>query len=215
MLIFHTYARMWPMLIGVVALFAVLMGLISRVRIARLERPLRSRRVFWSCLISWLVLASACLTMIDEPYFEISQEIKNWMFMLSAFLGIPLTMPLLAGLVWAWQCRLRGESVMPGALASIMLAAFWLGCAASNVHDIIWCGAITKGFTQHFGAGSDILFFIAPAKWFGIPESVSADYAALGSFAIIFVMGELAVAAVSFARLARSYGQRLAPDPRG
>ncbi len=207
MLIFDTYVRMWPMLIGIVALFIVLIGLIWRVRAPRLDLDLRPGRVLWSCLISWLVLASVCLTLIDEPYFSVSQDVKNWMFMLSAFLGIPLTMPLLAGMVWAWGCRVRNEPVMLGALVLVMLAAFWLGCAASNVHDIVWCGVITDGYTKHYAAGSDIAFFIEPAKWVGIPESISADYASLGPFAIIFVVGELMVFAASFGRLNHSYAR--------
>ncbi len=201
MLIIETYARMWPMIIGIVALVLAIMGLIWRVRNPRFERPLRPGRVLWSCLI----LASVCLTLIDEPYFNVSKEVKNWMFMLSAFLGIPLTMPLLAGMVWAWGCRLWNESVALGALVLVMLAAFWLGCAASNVHDIVWCGVITDGFEKHYGAGSDIAFFYEPATWLGIPRSVAADYASLGPFAIIFVAGELAIFATAFVRLNRSY----------
>ena len=205
MLIFETYARMWPMIIGIVALVIAIMGLIWRARLPRFERLLRPGRVLWSCLIAWLILASVCLTLIDEPYFNVSKEVKNWMFMLSAFLGIPLTMPLLAGMVWAWGCRLRNESVALGALVLVMLAAFWLGLAASNVHDFVWCGVITDGFRKHYGAGSDIAFFYGPATWLGIPKSVAADYAALGPFALIFVAGELAIVATAFARLNRSY----------
>lgn len=205
MLIIETYARMWPLIIGIVALVIAIMGLIWRVRLPRFERPLRPGRVLWSCLIAWLILASVCLTLIDEPYFSVSKEVKNWMFMLSAFLGIPLSMPLLAGMVWAWGCRLRNESVALGALVLVMLAAFWLGLAASNVHDIVWCGVITDGFRKHYGAGSDIAFFYGPATWLGIPKSVAADYAALGPFAIIFVAGELAIFTTAFARLNRSY----------
>ncbi len=205
MLILETYARMWPMVIGIVALVIGLVGLTWWVRVPRFERPLRPSRVLWSCLIAWLVLASVCLTLIDEPYFNVSKEVKNWMFMISAFLGIPLTMPLLAGMVWAWACHLRNESVALGALVLVMLAAFWLGLAASNIHDIAWCGVITDGFKKHYTAGSDIAFFYKPATWLGIPESVAADYAALGPFAIIFVAGELAVFATTFARLNRSY----------
>ncbi len=139
-------------------------------------------------------------------YFNISKNAKNWMFMFSAFLGIPLTMPLLAGMVWAWGCRQRNESVALGALVLVMLAAFWLGCAASNIHDVVWCGVITDGFKKHYAAGSDIAFFYKPATWLGIPESVAADYAALGPFAILFVAGELAAFAATFARFNRASG---------
>jgi hypothetical protein len=205
MLIVETYARMWPMVIATVAVVVGIAALTWRLRLPRLEKSLRASRVLWSCLVAWLVLASVCLTLIDEPYFNISKNAKNWMFMFSAFLGIPLTMPLLAGMVWAWGCRLRNESVGLGALVLVMLAAFWLGCAASNIHDIVWCGVITDGFNKHHPAGSDIAFFYTPATWLGIPESVAADYAALGPFAIIFVVGELAIVATAFARLNRSY----------
>ena len=161
--------------------------------------------MLWSCLIAWLILASVCLTLIDEPYFNVSKEVKNWMFMLSAFLGIPLTMPLLAGMVWAWGCRLRNESVRAGGAGARHAGCFRLGCAASNVHDIVWCGVITDGFRKHYVAGSDIAFFYVPVTWLGIPKSVAADYASLGPFAIIFVAGELAIVATAFARLNRSY----------
>jgi hypothetical protein len=211
MLIFQTYARMWPMLIAIIVLIIVLATLTWRARLPRFERNLRPGRVLGSCLGAWLVLASVCLTLIDEPYFNVSKEVKNWMFMFSAFLGIPLTMPLLAGMVWAWGCRMRNEPVKLGALVLVMLAAFWLGCAASNVHDIVWCGVITDGFMKHYAAGTDIAFFYVPATWLGIPKAVAADYASLGPFAIIFVAGELAVFATTFARLNRSYPSPL-PD---
>jgi len=205
MLIFQTYARMWPMVAGILVLVIALIGLTLRLRLPLLERNLRPGSVLWPCLVAWLILASVCLTLIDEPYFNVSKEVKNWMFMLSAFLGIPLTMPLLAGMVWAWGCRLRSESVPLGTLVLVMLAAFWLGCAASNIHDIVWCGVITDGFTKHHPAGTDIAFFYVPATWLGIPKPVAADYASLGPFAILFVVGELAVFATTFARLTRSY----------
>ena len=196
---------MWLMVIATVAVAVGIAALTWCVRLPRLEKPLRASRVLWSCLVAWLVLASVCLTLIDEPYLNVSKEVKNWMFMFSAFLGIPLTLPLLAGMVWAWGCRLRNEPVALGALVLVMLAAFWLGCAASNVHDIVWCGVITDGFKKHHGAGSDIAFFYEPATWLGIPKSLAADYAALGPFAIVFVAGELAIFATTFARLNRSY----------
>jgi len=37
--IFETYARMWPLIIGIVALVIAIMGLIWRVRVPRFERP--------------------------------------------------------------------------------------------------------------------------------------------------------------------------------
>jgi hypothetical protein len=209
MLILQTYARMWPMVIAFIALVIALIALTSRLRLPRLERNLRPSPVLWSCLSAWLLLASVCLTLIDEPYFNISKEIKNWLFMFSAFLGIPLTMPLLAGMVWAWTCRLRNEPVPLGTLVLVMLAAFWLGCAASNIHDIVWCGVITDGFAKQHAAGTDIAFFYVPATWLGIAKPVAADYASLGPFAILFVGGELALFATTFTRLNCSYSKSL------
>lgn len=83
----------------------------------------------------------------------------------------------------------------------VMLAGFGMGCAASNIHDVAWCGIITKWYTQPYAAGGDLLAFATVGQWFGIPEKVLYDYAALGPCAAVMVLGELVFAAACLARM--------------
>jgi len=203
MLIFDTYVKTWPMCLASLGFFMVVAGLAYRVRIPRLDRELSSRRVFWACLGVWFVLLSVCLILVDKPHFDLAPHTKGWLFMFSAFLGIPLTVPLLACAAWALAHQVRGEGVKLSALLLVGLGSFGLGCAASNIHDVVWCGVITHWYTQHFKAGYDLDLFVAVGKRFGIPGPVLGDYATLGPYTILLVLGEVAVSVASFLRLQR------------
>ncbi len=168
----------------------------------------------WSCAVSstgvfvaftvlWVATMGICLTFVDSPYLNLSKAAIDWLFMLFAFLGIPLTIPFLTGAVWAFSHGARGERTPLAGLLLVMLAGFGLGCAASNIHDIAWCGIITKGYTVPYKAGGDLLAFATAGEWFGISEETLYDYAALGPCASVLVLGELVFAVVCFARIAR------------
>jgi hypothetical protein len=123
--------------------------------------------------------------------------------MLFSFLGIPLTIPMLTGAIWALSRGVHNERTPLSELVLVMLAGFGLGCAASNIHDIAWCGVITNWYTQPFEAGYDLVVFATVGQWFGISEEVLYDYATLGPCAAVLVAGELMVSVVCFLRLWR------------
>jgi hypothetical protein len=68
------------------------------------------------------------------------------------------------------------------------------------MHDVLWCGIITHGYSQPYAAGGDLVAFYFVANWFGIPETIRADYAFFGACMSIMVLGELLLAAVSLRR---------------
>ena len=203
MLIFEAYAKTWPMCLASVVFLLLVAALAYKVKATRLERDLSAKTVFWICLALWLVLLAVCLTLIDKPHFDLSSHTKGWLFMFSAFLGIPLTAPLLACAAWALAGHFRGETVNSTVLALLALGAFGLGCAASNMHDVVWCGAITDWYAHHHKAGYDLDLFVAFGRCFGIPRDVLSDYATLGPYTILLVLGELTISLASFVRLGR------------
>lgn len=204
MLVFETFKAIWPMCLGFIALFLAAGALVYFLRIPRWERSLNARAVFWVCCVLWVIFMGIVMTLVDSPYLPLSQGTITWLFMLAAFLGIPMAMPLLAGIFWALQCSLRKESIPLSTLLLVMFAAFGLGLAISNMHDILWCGIITDGFSKHYKAGGDLDFFVYAGLPFGVPRETTADYAALGPFAILLVIGELFWTAVSVLRLKKN-----------
>ncbi len=203
MLFLSAYPKTWPMCLATVLFFAVAVGLTLRVRVPRLDRALPARPLFWGLVVAWLVLMSLLLTLIDKPHFALSGEAKNWTFMFSAFLGVPVTVPLLAGAVWALNHHLLRKTVRLSGLVLLAIGAWGLGCAASNIHDVLWCGVITDGYSKSFEAGYDLDLFVAFGECFGIEGKILADYVVLGPYALLLVAGELAVATAAFIRLGR------------
>jgi len=206
-LFFPSLLATWPMCVGLTIFAAAVSACVWYLRIPRLNVSLNALAVFWLCIILWFVSHSIMLTLVDSPYLNLissaNQEVITWLFMLSAFLGIPMTIPLLAASVWALHCAMKREPVRLGPLALLMFGAFMLGLGTSNAHDFLWCGIITEYFTKHYAAGSDLLFFIVMGGWFGIPEQVTADYATLGSCATVLITAELMMGAASLYRWAR------------
>lgn len=202
-IILETYAKTWDMCLGILFLFVAIALLALFFRIRRLDFEISSRLVFWACLIPGFLLLATCLTLIDEPRFPFSSETKNWLFMLSAFLGIPMTVPFLAGAAWASAHYLHRVPVKASSLLLLLTGMFTLGCAASNIHDVIWCATVTDVYAKHHAAGYDLDFFVALGKPFGIPSETLADYATLGPCAVVMVIGELIAATACFRRLAK------------
>ena len=203
MLVLETIGKTWPMCLASLGSFIAVAALAWKAKAPRLERTLPSNPIAWGCLAAWLLLMSVILTLVDKPAFDISYEAKDWLFMFSAFLGIPLSVPLLACGIWALAHQSRGEPVKLSALALVSLVGLGVGCAASNMHDVVWCGVKTGWYTEHCKAGFDLDIFVAFAKVFGIPKDVSQDYATLGPYTMFLVAGELLVAAASLDRLRR------------
>ena len=200
---FEAYTKTAGMCLGFVLFYGVIALLAYFLKMKRLNFIISVRTAFWACVLPGFILLAVCLTLIDKPQWSFSPETLDWMFMFSAFLGIPAALPLLAAAVWAAACRLANTPVKAGPLALVMLGTFGLGCAASNVHDVVWCAAITDTYARHHAAGYDLDYFVAFGGKFGIPREVTADYATLGPCAFVMVLGELAVALACFARLAK------------
>jgi len=199
--ILEAYGQTWNMCLAML-LFFVAVALLARFLNARcLDFDIPSRGVFWVCVVLAFILMSICLTLIDKPRFAVSDVALDWMFMFSAFLGIPATLPLLAGAIWASAHRLYRMPVQASSLTLVMLGMFAIGCAASNIHDVVWCGAITGWYARHQAAGYDLDYFVAFGNMFGISREVLADYATLGPCAIVLVLGETVVAVACFQRL--------------
>jgi hypothetical protein len=202
-MLFEAYTKTAGMCLGLLLFFGVIALLARFLRVKALDFNMSARTVFWACMVPGFLLLSVCLTLIDEPRWQLSHETLSWMFMFSAFLGIPAVMPLFAGAVWASAFRLLKTPVRAGSLVLVMLGVFALGCAASNIHDVVCCAAITDTYAQHQAAGYDLDFFVALGNKFGIAREVTADYATLGPCAMVMVLGELAVAVACFRRLGR------------
>ena len=210
-LVLEAYRHTALMCAAFLVFFGVIALLARYFRWRRLEFEIAPQPLFWVCIVPGFLLAAVCLTLIDQPRWPLSAETLDWMFMFSAFLGIPVVMPLFAGAVWASAFRLLRTPVRASSLALVMLGTFALGCAASNIHDVVWCGAITGGFARHHAAGYDLDYFVAFGNLFGIPREVTADYVTLGPCAFVMVVGELAVAGACFSRLAKMSQQLARP----
>lgn len=203
MLLSEAYTNTWSMCLASFLFFVAVAAAARWV-------PLPSRNVlvppkpfFWGTLLIGFAVLAVCLTLIDKPHVNASETTLEWMFMFSAFLGIPVSLPFLGAAAWALAYDMREEPAPLSELGLVGLASFAIGCAASNVHDIAWCGAITEGFTKHHAAGYDLDYFVGFGRWFGISREVLADYATLGPYAIVLVTGELLVAATALIRLRR------------
>lgn len=203
MLFFTGLINTWPLCLMFILFFGAASYAAWWFPWRKWSGALPSGVVFFVFTVLWVITMGICLTFVDSPFLNLSREAIDWLFMLAAFLGIPLTIPLLTGAVWALAHGIRGERTPIAPLLLVMLAGFGLGCAASNIHDIAWCGIITKWYTQPYKAGGDLLAFATVGQWFGIPEEVLYDYAALGPCTFIMVLGELAFASTCFARLIR------------
>lgn len=204
MLILEAYSQIWLMSLFSFGFFVAVAFFAAFFRVPRLNFRLPPRFMFWWCLFLWFVVLSISLVLIDKPHLPLSKETLNWLFMFSAFLFIPISVPLLVGAVWALAHDMRGEVMRIASFGLATLAAFGLGCAASNIHDIVWCGIITHGYTEHHAAGYDLDVFVAFAKYFGITREVAADYATLGPYTMILVLGEVLVSCAAYLRLRRS-----------
>ena len=95
------YGKTWSMCVALLLFFGVVGLLAHRIRVKRLDFRIRARPVFGVCVLPGFVLMAVCLTLIDKPYFHMSDLAKSWLFMFAAFLGVPVSLPMLAGAAWA------------------------------------------------------------------------------------------------------------------
>lgn len=202
-LFIETYSKTWNMCVAILLFFVVVALLAYLLRAKRLDFQIPSRFVFWTCVVPGFALMAVCLTLINKPHFNIPDVTKDWLFMFSAFLGVPVSIPMLAGAAWASGHFSQRIPVKASSLALVLLGSFALGCAASNIHDVVWCGAITDWYTHHQKAGYDLDFFVALGNHFRIPREITADYATLGPCAVVMVLGEIIVALACFARIGK------------
>ncbi len=205
-IILESYRATWTMCLGLLVFAIVTAALVTRVSVPKLDWVMKAKPVFAASLLLWFLFLSLMLTLIDEPSIPLPEWISmSMVFMLSAFLGIPLSVPMLAVAVWSMHAAACKQPIRLGALVTLALGTFMLGCAASNVHDLLWCGCYTEGFTQHRPAGSDIQAFIDLGSLFGISTEITADYATLGACAVVLIITELIIACASLRRFMRLY----------
>ena len=202
-IILEAYNKTAGMCLGFVLFYGAMTWLAYKFSVEDWDIELPARKVFWACMVPGFAILAVCLTLIDKPHFALPAVTLNWLFMFSAFLGIPVALPFLAGAIWAAALRLHDAPVQTSSLALVMLGTFGLGCAASNIHDVVWCAAITNNYAEHHAAGYDLDYFVAFGGKFGVSREVLADYATLGPCAFIMVVGELAVAVACFLRLSK------------
>ncbi len=201
MLVFQTLLNVWPLTLFIAGLFGLLAFLALLLKIGKRDWECPPMPVFYLSVAVWFLLLSLLLTLIDEPRLDALKGIESLAFMVSAFFGIPLSMPLLAVAVHARVCALHGKRLGLGAALLMALGAFALGLAASNIHDIVWCGAITEGFAKNVKAGGDLDAFAWLGGRLGIPDGTMYDYLTLGSSAFVMVLGEIGWAVACFRRL--------------
>ena len=146
----------------------------------------------------------------SQPFARTDRTtLSLWWWTTDRFLLAAIALLICVGVALSFgaspAAALRTQDAVVGAasLALVMRGTFGLGCAASNIHDVAWCAAITDNFTKHFAAGFDLDYFVAFGNKFGISREVLADYATLGPCAFVMVAGELAVAAACFLRLSK------------
>jgi len=189
------------MCLAMLGFFVVVSAVAWYLQIPSLSGELCPSTVFWVLTVLWFVVMSAVMTLIDKPHLAASKETIEWLFMFSAFLGIPVAVPLFSGAIWALAHDLGDMAMEAGSLALVMLGSFGMGCAVSNMHDLLWCGIITNGYSQHYKAGYDLDVFVAFGQHFGLERDFLADYTTLGPCALALIVGELLVAGVCYARL--------------
>ncbi len=214
MLVLQTLLHVWPLTLFIAGLFGLLTFLTLRLRMGRRDWECAPMPVFYLLIAAWFLLLSLLLTLIDEPRLDALKGIESLAFMVSAFLGIPLSIPLLAVAVHARVSALHGRRLGLGAALLMALGTFALGLAASNIHDIVWCGAITEGFAKNFKAGADLDAFAWLGVRLGIDDGTMYDYLTLGSSAFVMVLGEIVWAFACFARLARTRQAAPGKTPR-
>ena len=175
-MILEAYTNTWSMCLASFLFFVVVAAAAQWLPLPKRDIVLPSKASFWITLCIGFALLALCLTLIDKPRISASEVTLEWMFMFSAFLGIPAALPFLGAAVWALAHAMREEPSPLSELGLVGLASFAIGCAASNVHDIAWCGAITQGFSAHHAAGYDLDYFVGFGSWFGISREILADY---------------------------------------
>lgn len=204
MLFFQAYPQIWLMSLCSFGFFVAVAWAVWVFSVPQWNIELPSKPFFLFNLIVGTLFMGVLSTLIDKPHLDASEETIEWLFMFSAFLGLPAATPLLVWATWGLYAHLRGEGVSLGDAALTGLGGFAVGCASSNMHDLFWCGIITRGYSQHFTAGYDLDLFVAFGQRFGIAAEVLADYATLGPYAFVLILGELLVAAACGWRLLQS-----------
>lgn len=204
MLVVSTLFHVWRLTLFIAGLFAILSLLSWKLKLWKRDIECPASPVFYMMIVSWFLFMSLLLTLIDEPRLDILQGVESLTFMVSAFLGIPLSVPLLALAVYAQACMQHAQKLKIGVALLLAFGTFALGLAASNIHDIIWCGAITNGFSVKYAAGGDLDAFAWLGVKLGIASETMYDYLTLGASAFVMVLGEIAWAIACFARLRRS-----------
>jgi len=89
----------------------------------------------------------------------------------------------------------RQGRIGAGTLLAFLFAAAAFGCAAANIHDVIWCGRVTNFYMNRHPAGSDL------DLWVNLLRTGTTDYRIFGFYMFLQVVVALATAHVILRRL--------------
>ena len=114
----------WLLCLAFAAFFVAVAAAAWWIPWSKWHRSVSSGCTFIVFVMLWVITMGACLTFVDSPHLDLSKEAIDWLFMVSSFLGIPLTIPLLTGAICAFSRTLRNERTPLPELVLIMLAGF-------------------------------------------------------------------------------------------
>jgi len=113
------------------------------------------------------------------------------LFAIFAFYILPLALGFLG--IYAYIIG-RGEYYF-GSAVLLVISTFAFASVGSNLHDVLWCGVATKGYTTTNLAGDDLyLWFVA----FGITDRTKTDYRIFGFYMFLQVIIEITVGTIAF-----------------
>ncbi len=141
-----------------------------------------NRKEFQSRNLSYLLLilgigliisSSFVISLFNRHLFDILEG--WWGFHFFATFAFTL-LPIGIGLVCAYGFIRNTNSVPQGTFFLFLLCFFCFGFAATNLHDVLWCGTRTGWFAFDVSAGYDL------DLWINLFQSPSDDYRIFGFY---------------------------------
>jgi len=116
------------------------------------------------------------------------------MFVVFAILAFYI-LPIALGFLGLYAYIIGREEYHFGSAILLVVGMVSFGCLGSNLHDVIWCGVATEGYTTTNLAGDDLyLWFV----FFGIMDRSITDYRIFGFYMLIQVVIEITVGTIAF-----------------
>lgn len=144
---------------------------------------------------------SLILTFIDKPPLNLSPETIDWLFMFSAFLGVPLLLPLLSSSIYSLFSHLHNKKLSLPSIIYLSIFTLFLGCAASSIRDIIWCATHSNFFSTYDPGGYDLSIFFSFGSLLGVTPSTTQNYSTFGQYSILLFICEILLSYMSYKKL--------------